>query len=795
MKIINMKLKEKKNIKLVKIAIITLIIFFTLVIQFYNPKTVKGSQANIVQVDRDLPPIFIGKSVLSLKVNLETNGILLSGAEYDIYTKISLIYTTYTGNIAAYLQLRIGKLDSGIWYVGILNKNSTEIVLKTKYIVPLSINTGDIFNVTLSLIPVERGEVIRTSFTVEQIKTFGYDTLFKKELVRMDVGYPDSVKNKIILQGSDVELYVKIENLFQLPLENVKLFLYFNKTLVNTQNIGKINPNEPCNIKVLVNTFVLKEGSYYITSNITYMIENLYFSYGCVSSTTLDLVRPEVNLSIDKTTIINGDQIIAKIKIMPSKAISTISALTIEIVKDDIILRKEKVFVIEPTLEIPLRIFILTENPTEVITLRAYVTADEKNFYSNEVKIRVISASAILNNLILKIEIEPQTAFQDEVFKVKVTTIPKINLTLPVTIEKYADGIWIALKNIEVYEGEGFCELELPAGTNIIRAVIRIGLNEIESQRVQVKVIQTPTIVMEGPEIALANTTTKFKVYLLGEKSLDLKFNGRLLQYYGNTVILNRSLEIRYGENEILLQTGKYTGKNKIVLTISSIKLTAQKEFEVISPKINIILPKNIEENSEFQVKISSEQKINLNATLFVKNQDTKQNVQIKEIIISNGECSTTLKNLPMGKYVLSLVYQNSTLSSVQFSVIKTIINVDLTISKTKVSPSENIQIEVRLAPPPSGTTLAIVELNKDGTWIPLKSIPVGTSGIVKEEIAAPADVGIYKLRARVQDTVDEEEFEVIGQNILPVRGIEPFIVIGAIVGISSILFLLGRRK
>lgn len=786
------KLDEKK---LARLAILITLMLLTLTLSYTNLGTVQGGQTSIVKVERDLPPIFIGKSVISLRVSLETNGILLAGAEYDLCTRISSIYSNYVGNIAVYLQLKIGKLDSGIWYVGLINKNITEIVLKTKYTVPLSINTGDKFNITLTLIPVERGETIKTSFNVEQIKTFGYDTLFNKELVRIDIGYPDGVKNKVILQGSDIELYVRIENLFQLQLENVKLFIYFNKTLVYTQNIGNIDPQQLYSTKVLIKTSVLEEGAYYITSNITYMMENLYFSYGSLSSTTLDLVRPEINLSINKTTVINGDQIIANIKITPPKAISIISTLTIEMAKNDNLLKKETVYIIEPTLEIPLRIFILTENPTEVITLRAYVTAEEKNFYGNEVKIRIISASAILNNLILKIDDLPEKIFEGESFKVKVTTIPKFNLTLPIVIEKYTEGIWITLKSVEVYEGEAYCDLELPAGTNILRAVIRIGLNEVESQRVQVKVIRKPTVIIEGAEKVLANTTAKFKINLLGEEGLDLKFNGRLLQYYGNILILNKSIEVKAGENVIELKIEKQTGKNKIIFTVPSQKLTAEKEFEVISPKFNILLPKNIEENSEFQVKVFSEEKISLNATLLVRKQETGKNVQSKEITILDGEALTTLKNLQMGKYVLAIVYQNSTISSTQFSVVKTIINVDLIISKTRVSPSESIPVEIRLAPPISETTIALIEINKDGISMPIKSIPIGTSGIVKDEIIAPTEVGKYKIRVKLQETVDEEEFEVVSQSILPVEGIETFLVVGAIVGVSLVLYIMGRRK
>ncbi|MCX8188785.1 MAG: hypothetical protein N3F64_03670 [Nitrososphaeria archaeon] len=786
------RLNQKRFAKCFMLIILMLLILAT---SYSSIRTVKGGQANIVKVEKDIPPIFIGKSVLSLKINLETNEILLSGAEYELYTKISSLYSTYTGNIAVYLQLRIGKLDSGIWYMGVINRTITEIVLKTKYTVPLSINTADKFNITLTLIPVERGETIKTSFIVEQIKTFGYDTLFKKELIRIDVGYPDGVKNKVILQGSEIELYARIENLFPLQLENVKLFLYFNKTLVYTQNVGNISPQQIYSTKFSVNTFLLKEGAYYITSNITYMMENLYFSYGSLSSTTIDLVKPELNLRINKTSIINGDQIIAKIEIKPPKAISTLSTLAIEIVKDGNILKKETFYIIEPALEVPLRIFILTENPTEVITLRAYVTAEEKNFYSNEVKIRVISASAILNNLILKIDVEPETAFEGETFKAKVTTIPKFNLTLPITIEKYTDGIWITLKSIDVYEGEAYCDLELPTGTNILRAVIRIGLNVVESQRIQVKVIPKPNIIIEGAGKVLANTTTKFKINVLNEKGLDFKFNGRLLQYYGNTLILNKSMEVKPGENEFELKVGKQIGKNKIIFTIPSIKLAAEKEFEVISLNLNIILPKNIEENSEFQVKVVSEQKISLNATLIVKNQETGKYVQNKDIVIFNGEALTTLKNLPMGKYVMTIVYQNTTVSSTQFSVIKTIINVDLTISKTKVSPSEKMQIEIRLAPPPSAATIALIEISRDSASTPIKSIPIGTSGIVKDEITAPTEVGKYKIRVKVQDTVDEEEFEVVGQSILSGEGMETILVIGAIVGVSTILYLMGRRR
>lgn len=173
------KLDEKK---LARLTILITLMLLTLISSYPHLGKVHGGQASIVKVERDLPPIFIGKSVLSLRVSLETNEILLAGAEYDLYTRISSVYSNYVGNIAVYLQLKIGKLDSGIWYVGVINKNITEIVLKTKYTVPLSINTGDKFNITLTLIPVERGETIKTSFNLEQIKTFGYDTLFNKEL-------------------------------------------------------------------------------------------------------------------------------------------------------------------------------------------------------------------------------------------------------------------------------------------------------------------------------------------------------------------------------------------------------------------------------------------------------------------------------------------------------------------------------------------------------------------------------------------------------------------------------------
>jgi len=783
---------KRKTVKMAKFLLLTLLLFnFS---AHYSSGIAYAEQSKVVRLEKDIPPMFIGKAMLSLRVRLETSEILLSGASYDLNAKISSIYSTYIGNIAVYLQLKIGKLDSGIWYVGILNNNSTEVFLKTKFTVPLSIKTGDAFNITLSLIPVEKGDVLKTSFCVEQVKTFGYDTLYNKELIRIEVGHPEGVSNKVILQGSEAKLYVRIENLFQLQLENVKLFLYFNRTLVYTQSIGNVDAQQYYSTEVRVSTFMLKEGSYYITANISYMMENLYFSYGVLSSVTLDIVKPEVFLEVDKTTIVNGDQVIAKLKISPAKAISTIGFLSIEIVKEGTVVGKETVYVIEPALEIPLRVFILTEKPTEVVTLRAYAIADEKPFYSNEIRVRIISASAILNNLIVNLKVDKNTVFDGEDVRVQVNTIPKFNISLPVSVERYLDGIWVTVKNLDVYEGEAFCTIQLPVGTNVIRAIIRVGVNEVESQRVQVKVLQKPILQLEGPKTVLANTTATFYIRLAGERIESLTFNGMALLYNNeNKLVLNRSLNINFGENILNIEFRKDLGKYRLEFMVPTLKLSSTFDFEVISPNFSIILPKTIEENSEFQVKVISEQKINMNATLTITNQESGKNVLSKKITVYNGEALDIIKGVPMGKYTLTLSYQNYSLATTTFTVIRISRNINIILSTTRVEAGGEITVEVRLAPPPSTTTIALIEIYSEGTWIPLKSIPIGSSGIAKEQIQAPKDVGTYKLRAKVGEAVDEKEFEVIGQAML--AGIQPIAVIGAVVGISAVLYLVGRRK
>lgn len=786
--------KKEYRLLITKYVLITFLILLIFLAQS-NKNTVYANQTDLVSVQKDLPPIFIGKSIFSLRVSLETNEILLSGATYDLKTKIRSIYSTYTGNVAVYLQLKIGKLDSGIWYIGIINQNITEIALNTKFTVPLTIKTGDAFNVTLTLIPVERGETLRTSFVVEQIKTFGYDTLYNKELIRIDVGYPEGVKYKVILQGSEVNLNVRIENLFQLKLENVKLFIYLNKTLVYTQNIGDIGAQQLYSNDITVNTFVLKEGTYYITANITYMMENLYFSYGTLSSVTLDLVKPEVSIKIDKTTIVNGDQIVAKIQITPSKAISTISLLSLELVKNNVVIGKETTYLIEPELDIPLRVFILTENPIEVITLRAYALAGEKNFYSNEIKVRVISASAILNNLIVNLKVDHETAFEGETIGVHISTIPKLNITLPVSIERYLEGVWVTLKNVEVFEGEAYCTIQLPSGTNILRAIIRVGVNEVESQRVQVKIIPKPIMQIEGPKIIIVNTTATFYIKLEGEKIGDMEFVGIATLYDNrNNVVVNKSVNVNIGTSSLNLEIKKSLGAHELVFTLPALNFKASIDFEVINPSLNIIMPKTIEENSEFQIKVSSEQKISLNLTLVIRSQETGKNILSKQIRLYDGEATVTINSIPMGKYSLIIFYQNLSISEASFTVIRTLRNVNLILSSTEVGPSEEILIEIRLAPPPSATTIAILEIYSEGNWIPLKSIPVGTSGIVKDQILAPNNVGLYKLRVKVGDASDEKEINVVSRNILPV-GVQTIVVVSALVGISTVLYFLGRRR
>jgi hypothetical protein len=182
-----------------------------------------------------------------------------------------------------------------------------------------------------------------------------------------------------------------------------------------------------------------------------------------------------------------------------------------------------------------------------------------------------------------------------------------------------------------------------------------------------------------------------------------------------------------------------------------------------------------------------------LNAILTIKNQENGKNVLSRKITVYNGEGSDTIKDIPMGKYTLILSYQNFSLATTTFTVIRTLRNISLILSTTRVEAGGEIMVEVRLAPPPSTTTIAVIEIYSGGAWIPLKSIPIGSSGIAKEQIQAPKDAEAYKLRAKVGEAVDEREFEVIGQAMLV--GFQPVAIIGAVAGISAILYLVGRRK
>ncbi|MDW7970221.1 MAG: hypothetical protein RMH77_07485 [Sulfolobales archaeon] len=580
---------------------------------------------------------------------------------------------------------------------------------------------------------------------------------------------------------------------------------YIGKELIGRRYVELLLPGGATAVNV--STFrYLTPGIYNINVFVRYKLPEGVEDYVNASGIIEVFRGVKVTLSSDKTSVIEGSNVLFEGKVVPGNKSFVIlerlfgkSWITIDVTVSDVygVFRFEWVAEsIDPSLSYVENVF-RARVPLSAVGSNASAS-------SNIISLTVYNARRVSDFISdLTLSIEPDRVFEghNTTFKVRIT--PTLPVCVPVKIT-YLDPsiyVWFELGSMYVCGGEGNAALsvKLSPGKYSVKAVIPSPYRVIESLPKPLNVLDIPKILIYNPNTLVYGSDLPVTVKLSPPITESLKGLAYLIK--DSETISNTSITLSGGTADVIFRNVTREGTLTIstCVNFSGLSICNHSKVDVIKLSLSISpTSSTVDVNSpvRYTINVLPPSKYDLELSVLTGTEAVFMR-RFTSDEYGRALIDVTSPSKP-GSYVVKASILGTPVSaSAKLDVIEFIKSITFELLNKSVRASERVYVRVNINPTPTTPQQIVISLQRGGIWDSV-AYHMMTSSSATISFTAPSIEGAYKVKAVVAGSNIESNVETLtvttaATTLLPTEYLY-IIIASAAVG-SILLYLRGRRR
>lgn len=580
---------------------------------------------------------------------------------------------------------------------------------------------------------------------------------------------------------------------------------YLGKELIGRRYVDSLSPGEARSVNITTFKY-LTSGLYNVNVVVRYMLSNGVEDYVNASGIIEVFKGVKVTLSCDKTSVIEGSQILFEGKVIPGNKSFIILEKLVDsswipvdgVLSDESGLFRFQLVVenIDPSINY-IREMFRVRVPLSAIGSNASVT-------SNSISLTVYNSRRVpdfIGDLTLFIEPDKVFVGSNTSFRVRIT--PTLPLCIPVKIT-YLDPslyMWFELGSMYVCGGEGnaLTNIKLPPGKYSVKALLTSAYRVIESLPKPLEVLETPKILISNPSVIVYGNDLPVTVRI--SSLVDSSLNGYVYLIKDSEILHNSSISLSNGVADVIFKNVSREGILKLhtCINFEGLRVCNYSTVEVVKILMNISPPSTtVDVNSlvRYSINISPPKRYELELTI---SSGTEVIFMHRFMSDEYGKASLniTAPSKP-GNYLVKASIKGITVSaSAKLDVIEFIKSITLEVLNKSVKALDKVYVKVSISPATSIPQQLIINLQRDREWESVMYHMMTSSSAVIS-FTAPNIEGLYRVKATIPGSNIESNIETFMVSPVPTTLIPTEYLYGilasAIVG-GLLLYLRGRRR
>ncbi|MEM0504540.1 MAG: CARDB domain-containing protein [Sulfolobales archaeon] len=580
---------------------------------------------------------------------------------------------------------------------------------------------------------------------------------------------------------------------------------YLGKELIGRRYVESLPPGGARSVNVTTFRY-FTPGLYDVNVVVRYRLPDGVEDYVNTSGIIEVFKGVKVTLNCDKTSVIEGSQVLFEGKVIPGNKSFVILEKLVDnfwVPLDAVLSDEYGVFRFEWTAK--------SVDPSinyvrEVFRVRVPLSAIGSNasVVSNSVSLTVYSSrrvSDFISDLTLFLEPDKVFTGYNVSFTIKVTPILPICIPVKITYLDPSLYMWFELVSTYVCGGEGsvLTAIKLPPGKYSVKAVLPSTYRVIESLPKPLEVLEIPKVIILNPTVITYGNDLPVTVRTTPLISTSL--DGYAYLTKNSEILQNSSISLSNGIADLIFRNVSREGMLTVhaCINFNSFKICNYSNVEVVKMLLSISpLSTTVDVNSlvRYSISVTPPGKYELELTI----SSGAETVLIQRFM--TDEYGKALINITApskpGNYVVGASIRGTPISvSAKLDVIEFIKSITLELLNKSVKVLDKVYVRVSLSPATSTPQQLIINLQRDKEWEPIMHYMM-TSASALISFTAPNIEGVYKVKATIPGSNVESNIETLTVSstvttLLPTEYLYA-ILASAVLG-GLLLYLRGRRR